>query len=97
MTKTLKADKIIETLIYVIRHSHPHQTITGLKSFLEAYKFLTRAIPNCWGILPKLETIVAGRASNFKIIWTDSNILEFKDTQKSLESNKTILIPKADD
>ena len=72
-------------------------TVKGLRSFLGAYKFLARVIPNCSAFLAPLEQLAAGRQSSEPIKWTDTHDVAFHQAQTHLLNHKTITLPRADD
>ena len=71
--------------------------VKGLRSYLGAYKFLSRVIPNCSTFLAPLESLVAGKASSDILQWTDDLIEAFHDSQSHLHDNRSITIPRPDD
>ena len=72
-------------------------TVKALRSFLGAYKYLSRVIPNCSSFLSPLETLVAGKQSHQDLIWSESTTEAFEAAQKHLHNNKSITIPKPRD
>ena len=50
----------------------PPETVRGLRSFIGAYKMLSRVLPHCSNIIAPLEDSISGMKSQDKIIWTDS-------------------------
>ena len=48
----------------------PPKTVKGLRSFLGAYKFLSRILPQSSSVLAPLEEIIAGKSSSEKLTWT---------------------------
>ena len=72
-------------------------TIKALRSFLGAYKFLARVIPNCSTFLSPLETLVAGKPSQDNITWSESTRETFEHAQRHLHDHKSIIIPKPED
>ena len=72
-------------------------TVNGLRSFLGAYKFLSRVIPNCSTVLSPLEDIVAGKASKEKILWTSNQTDAFSKAQNFITNNKSITLPRPSD
>ena len=85
-------------------HASPHRISTlstcdfpekigGLRSYIGAYKFLARVIPNCSQLLTLLEEATAGKKSQDAIEWTDALHSAFSDAKKALASNKAIILP----
>ena len=72
-------------------------TTKGLRSFLGAYKVLSRVIPECAIFLQPLERLTHGKKSADKIEWNDSSIDAFKRAQEHLHSNKAITLPNEHD
>lgn len=71
--------------------------VKGLRSYLGAYKFLSRVIPNCSSYLAPLESLVAGKSSTDTVNWTDELCDVFRDSQLQLHNNRSITIPRPDD
>ena len=72
-------------------------TVKALRSFLGAYKFLARVIPNCSSILSPLEAIVAGKPSSDTINWTTATDEAFRQAQQHLSDHRTVTLPKRGD
>ena len=72
-------------------------TVKQMRSFIGAYKFLSRVIPRSSDILAPLEDSVAGKPSQERIAQSESLQDAFRKSQKLLSSAKTITIPKPSD
>ena len=72
-------------------------TVKDMRSFLGAYKVLSRVIPNCSQFLQLLNKSTAGKASNQKIEWNDHLHKAFEKAQKHLLSHKVIHLPRESD
>ena len=68
--------------------------IGGLKSFIGAFKVLSRVIPDCSSLMFPLDGAVAGRQAKDKRMWSDDIRAAFKS---ALTSTKTITLPRPDD
>ena len=68
-----------------------------LRSFIGAFKVLSRVIPGCSSLLSKLDDTVAGRQSKEQIQWTDELHTVFCRAQAALSAARTITLPKPDD
>jgi len=75
----------------------PPTHVKSLRSFIGAYKFLTRVIPKSSLMLTQLESTVAGKQSQDEIVWSDSLYEAFHKAQKALLSHHTISIPRPND
>ena len=73
------------------------ETVKQLKSFIGAYKILSRVIPECAKVISPLDTIAAGRQSSEKIIWNDQNMKCFTNAQQHLEKATTITMARKSD
>ena len=73
------------------------ETVGRMRSFIGAYKVLTRVIPRCSDFLAPLDEVTAGRQSGEAICWTDVLKSSFSDAQRALLSHHTITLPKPDD
>ena len=64
----------------------PPDTVTRMRSFIGAFKVLSRVIPGCSTLLAKLDDTVAGRESKETIQWTDDLRASFYKAQTALSS-----------
>ena len=70
----------------------------GLRSFVGAYKVLSRVLPRFAELLDPLDQVTAGKESREKkIVWCDELLLAFKTAQRALVDNRTITIPQPQD
>ena len=72
-------------------------TVKSMRSFLGAYKFLSRVLPNISTILAPLEDSVAGRNSSDRISWCSELATSFKRAQTHLQKSETITMPTPSD
>ena len=76
----------------------PPETVKGLKSYLGAYRFLSRVIKNYASVLQPLEAMVRGQpALNSKVVWSPELREAFKSAQEALKSAESVVIPKPQD
>ena len=80
----------------------PPPTIKGLKSWIGAFRHLSRVVKDYGVLLMPLEGMVAGKnvkdaAANARISWSDSQLAAFKKAQSALKSAKAITMPQASD
>ena len=64
-------------------------TVNALPSFLGAYKFLGRLIPNYSSFLSALEILIADKTSQSDIMWTEDMSNIFCRTQQHLHNHKS--------
>ena len=64
---------------------------------VNAYKVLSRVLPNCSAHTSPLESAIAGYQFHDKIVWTDNLYQKFDSAQKALSTHKSITLPRADD
>lgn len=64
-------------------------TVKALPSFLGAYKFIGRLIPNCSSFLSALEILIADKTSQSDIMWTEDMSNIFCRTQQHLHNHKS--------
>ena len=83
--------------VAVLAKCHPPDTVRGLRSFIGAYKVLSRVLPNCSAHTSPLDSAIAGYQFQEKIVWTDDLYQKFYSTQKALYTHKSITLPRADD
>ncbi|XP_078384150.1 LOW QUALITY PROTEIN: uncharacterized protein LOC144666624 [Oculina patagonica] len=75
----------------------PPSKVSGMKSFIGAFKVLARVVPHCSSLLAPLDEAVAGKQSQDDIVWSEHLTEAFKSAQASLASSRTITLPKPDD
>lgn len=75
----------------------PPSTVKGLRSFIGAYKVLSRVLKGHAKLLHPLEVVVAGRQSRELISWSDELLHAFSRACQALSSAKTITLPRPDD
>lgn len=78
-----------------LANCQPPSTVTGLRSFIGAFKFLRRVLKGYSQFISPLDTATSGKDSKDKIQWTDDLHNHFEKAQKSLSSNQTITLPQA--
>lgn len=72
-------------------------TVCQMRSFVGAYKVLSRVIPQCSTHLAPLDHITAGRQSQESILWTDELRSAFQKAQHAIQSPRCITLPRPDD
>jgi hypothetical protein len=72
-------------------------TVKAMRSFIGAYKFLARVIPNSSQVLAPLEAYAAGKPSQEKLKRDDQLLGHFQKAQTYLSSHKAITIPRPSD
>ena len=75
----------------------PPTTVQGLRSFVGAYKVLSRVLPRFAELLDPLDQATAGKESRERLVWPDELLMSFKSAQHALENHKTITIPQPRD
>ena len=74
----------------------PPETVTGLRSFIGAYNFISRVLPFYADKLDPLEQVITSCKSG-KVEWT-SDLLEcFNKAKAHLKEAKTVVLPTPDD
>ena len=76
---------------------NPPETVTKLRSFIGAYKFFNRVIPQCASYINELESSISGKQKNDKITWTDRLLFLLKSAQDALSKASTINLPRPSD
>lgn len=77
--------------------SSPPETVTKLRSFIGAYKFFNRVIPQCASLISTLETSISGKQKNDKVVWNDDLLQLFKSAQEALKKASSIHLPRPSD
>ena len=67
--------------VAVLAKCPPPDTVRGLRSFIGAYKVLSRVLPNCSAHTSPLESAIAGYQFQDKIVWTDDLYQKFYSAQ----------------
>ena len=69
--------------VAVLAKFPPPDIVRGLRSFIGAYKVLSRVLPNCSAHTSPIESAIAGYQFQDKIVWTDDLYQKFYSAQKS--------------
>jgi hypothetical protein len=72
----------------------PPPTVQGLRSFIGAYKVLSRVLRGYANLLDPLDQAVAGRQSKEKIEWSDDLRDALQRAQRALSDSKVTTIPR---
>ena len=72
-------------------------TIKGLRSYLGAYKVVSRCLKHCSRFIAPLESLSAGKESKDLIPWDQAHIDVFKSSQQHLKECSAITIPSPSD
>ena len=75
----------------------PPTTIHGLRSFIGAYKVLSRVLKGYADLLHPFDLLCAGKASKDRITWSDELLKAFHEAQLALQRCDTITLPRASD
>ena len=69
----------------------------GLRSFIGAYKVLSRVLPNCSNVIAPLECALTGLQSSDRLLWDENLTFRFKSAQDFLSNHKAIVLPRPSD
>ena len=75
---------------------HP-TTCSSMRSFIDAFKAVSKCIPQCASLVAPLEDSIGGLQDPQAIIWTPDLSEHFRHCQETLRSPKTITIPIPND
>ena len=75
----------------------PPSTVKGLRSFIGAYKVLSRVLPNCSNVIAPLECALTGLQSSDRLLWDENLTSRFKSAQDFLSNHKAIVLPRPSD
>ena len=75
----------------------PPQKVTDMRSFIGAFKVLSRVLPNCASYISPLDKSIAGKQSKDSIEWNDDLRDAFKLAQEALKKTETIILPREND
>ena len=73
------------------------KTVKALRSYIGAYKVVSRVLKNCSQYLSHLEGLTAGKQSSEQIVWSQSSLKAFHDSQHHLQKCTAITIPAPED
>ena len=83
--------------IAVLASCPPPSTVKGLRSFIGAYKVLSRVLPNCSNVIAPLECALTGLQSSDRLLWDENLTFRFKSAQDFLSNHKAIVLPRPSD
>ncbi|CAG2208158.1 unnamed protein product [Mytilus edulis] len=83
--------------IATLSNCQPPKTVRALRSFVGAYKVLSRVIKNSSGLLSQLENAVAGSESKDTILWTEELNSALTSAQNAFSTNRSIALPRPND
>ena len=72
-------------------------TVKGLRSFIGAYKVLSRVLPNCSNFIDPLECALTGLQSSDRLMWDENLTSRFKSAQDFLSNHKAIVLFRPSD
>ena len=72
-------------------------TVKGLRSFIGAYKVLSRVLPNCSNVIVPLECALTGLQSSDRLMWDENLTSRFKSAEDVLSNHKAIVLPRPSD
>ena len=75
----------------------PPSTVHGLRSFIGAYKVLSRVLKGYADLMHPLELAASGKNTKSKISWNDDLLCAFHTAQASLSKCETITLPHPSD
>ena len=75
----------------------PPQTIAALKSFIGAFRFISRVIKGYANLLAPLEEAVRGKDKKDTVTWTDQLSCAFSKVKEAINHSKAITIPRPTD
>ena len=71
--------------------------VKELKSFIGAYKVLSRVVPDCAKVIAPLDNVVSGRASTEKLVWSEQMETNFRNAKDHLDKATSIKMPRRSD
>ena len=73
------------------------QKVEAMKSFIGAFKILSRVIPHCANFTTPLENAITGLKGSDPVPWTDPLHDNFSSAQKALRDSRSITLPRFSD
>ena len=83
--------------ISTIASVDPPKTVKALRSFIGAFKVLSRVLQGYAEKIQPLDAAVAGKQSQDQISWTDDLLGAFSSAQRALDHCKVITLPRPSD
>ena len=77
--------------------AEPPKTCSSMRSFIGAFKALSKCIPRYASIISPMEDAIKGLQGQQKIVWDDKLIQQFHLCKEALKSPSTITIPTSSD
>ena len=77
--------------------AEPPRTVKNLRSFIGAYKVLSRVVKGTAHYMSPLDAVCAGRESSEVIVWTDELLSTFQRAQSALQHHRAVVIPRPSD
>ena len=78
-------------------NSDPPKTCSAMRSFIGAYKALSRCIPSYSSMMSPLESCIKGLDGTSVIKWDSDLVVHFRNAQKALEKPDVLTIPTRSD
>lgn len=75
----------------------PPDSVTAMRSYTGAYRFLSRVLSGYAKLLAPLEAACRGKEGKEKVVWTEDLHVAFKRSQEALLDAKTITVPRPSD
>ena len=75
----------------------PPESVTKLRSFIGAYKFFNRVIPQCANLIGPLESSISGKKKNDPVPWNNHLLELYHKAQSALKEASTIHLPRSGD
>ena len=79
------------------RNLLPPESVKGMRSFIGAYKVLSRVLPHCSQLVDPLESSLANLQSHDHVQWDNNLRQKFTAAQDALNTHKSIVLPRASD
>ena len=83
--------------IATLTNCPPPVTVKGLRSFIGAYKVLSRVVPHCSLLIDPLESVISSLQSHDVLQWDDHFRRKFTAAQEALNLHKPIVLPRPSD
>ena len=83
--------------ISALARVEPPKTVRALRSFVGAYKVLSRVLKGYAALVNPLEQITGGKQSHDVIVWSESMLHHFRAAQLALNDNQTVTLPHPND
>ena len=83
--------------INALKTCDPPATVSGLRSFIGSFKFMSRVLPSYSDVLSPLDDLCAGLKPSEKLVWSEQLTSAFNRAKEHLNEAKPVILPHSND